>query len=103
MRLVFVTQQVDPGHPALAATVPLVLGREPFTVWHAVRQTPRWQHETPAFVVSNRVLSGFWAILFAAAAVLCAVRPADPRQVCHRRRLVAALDQTSRDGIHHRS
>ena len=24
MRIVFVTQQVDPGHPALAATVPMI-------------------------------------------------------------------------------
>ena len=24
MRLVFITQQVDPGHPALAATVPMI-------------------------------------------------------------------------------
>jgi hypothetical protein len=63
---------------AVAAAIPLVLGREPFTVWHAVRQTPRWQHDTPAFVVSNRVLTGFWAVLFAGAALLCAVRPTDP-------------------------
>jgi hypothetical protein len=63
---------------ALAAAAPLVLGREPFTVWHAVRQTPRWQHDTPAFAVSNRVLTGFWIVIFVLAAVLCAMQPADP-------------------------
>jgi hypothetical protein len=63
---------------ALAAAVPLVLGREPFTVWHAVRQTPRWQHDTPAFATSNRVLTAFWILVFVAAALLCAARPTDP-------------------------
>jgi hypothetical protein len=66
------------GSFAVAAAVPLVLGREPFTVWHAVRQTPRWQHDTPAFATSNRVLTGFWVLTFIAAAILCAVRPTDP-------------------------
>jgi hypothetical protein len=63
---------------AITAVVPLLLGREPFTVWHAVRQAPRWQHDTPAFAVSNRVISGFWAVLFLVAALLCAARPTDP-------------------------
>jgi hypothetical protein len=66
------------GSFAVAAAVPLVLGREPFTVWHAVRQTPRWQHDTPTFTASNRVLTGFWVLIFVAAALLCAARPTDP-------------------------
>jgi hypothetical protein len=63
---------------AVAAVVPLVLGREPFTHWHAVRGTPAWQHATPAFTTSNRVLTGFWAILFTVAALSCVSHPADP-------------------------
>lgn len=66
------------GSFAIAAVVPLLLGRDPFTVWHAVRQTPRWQHGTPAFAATTRVLAGFWGAIFLAAALLCAARPADP-------------------------
>ena len=66
------------GSFAVAASVPLLLGREPFTHWHAVRGTPRWQHATPAFATSNRVLTAFWALLFTLAAISCASRPADP-------------------------
>jgi hypothetical protein len=63
---------------AVAAAVPLLLGRETFTVWHAVRQAPRWQHDTPTFVATTRLLTGFWVVVFLAAAVLCAMRPTDP-------------------------
>ena len=66
------------GSFAVAAIVPLVLGHEPFTHWHAVRGTPRWQHDTPAFATSNRVLTGFWAILFILAAISCFSHPTDP-------------------------
>ena len=66
------------GSFAVAAAVPLVLGREPFTHWHAVRGTPSWQHSTPAFTTSNRVLTGFWAVLFTLAAISCVSHPADP-------------------------
>src|SRR4029453_15646415 len=45
----------------LIAVVPLMLGREPFTVWFGVRQTPRWQHSTPAFMSISRGLAGLWA------------------------------------------
>jgi len=62
----------------LVAVVPLLLGREPFTVWFAVRQTPRWQHRTPAFATISRVLAAFWALVFFTAATLCALRPTDP-------------------------
>src|SRR5262249_51370589 len=62
----------------LVAVIPLLLGREPFTVWFAVRQTPRWQHRTPAFATISRVLAAFWALVFFTAATLCALRPTDP-------------------------
>src|SRR5262245_28125902 len=62
----------------LVALLPLVLGREPFTVWYGVRQAPRWQHDTPAFMSVSRALAGFWALLFFACAALCAYRPFDP-------------------------
>jgi hypothetical protein len=58
--------------------IPLVLGREPFTVWFGVRQTPRWQHGTPAFMAVSRAMAGFWAAVFFTAAALCAARPTDP-------------------------
>lgn len=62
----------------LIAVIPLVLGREPFTVWFGVRQTPRWQHGTPAFMSISRAMAGFWAVVFFAAAALCAARPTNP-------------------------
>jgi hypothetical protein len=62
----------------LVALIPLVLGREPFTVWFGVRQTPRWQHDTPAFAAISRAMAGFWTVVFFAAAALCALRPTDP-------------------------
>ena len=66
------------GSFAVAAAVPLVLGREPFTHWHAVRGTPSWQHATPAFTSSNRVLTAFWAVLFTLATISCVSYPFDP-------------------------
>lgn len=66
------------GSFAVAAALPLLLGREPFTVWHAVRQMPRWLHGTPWFADANRVLAGFWALLFVVAMLLCIARPTDP-------------------------
>src|SRR5262249_25831315 len=62
----------------LVAVIPLLLGREPFTVWFAVRQTPRWQHRTPAFATISRVLAAFWALIFFTAARVVALRPAVP-------------------------
>lgn len=62
----------------LTALVPLLLGRTPFTVYHAVRQTPRWQWRTPSFREVCRVMAGFWVLLFVAAAALCVARPTDP-------------------------
>ena len=62
----------------LTALVPPLLGRRPFTVYHAVREAPRWQWQTPAFREVCRVMAGFWALVFAAGAALCVARPTDP-------------------------
>jgi hypothetical protein len=62
----------------LTALVPLLLGRTPFTVYHAVRQTPRWQWRTPSFREVCRVMAWFWVLVFAAGAALCIARPTDP-------------------------
>ena len=62
----------------LTALLPLLFGREPFTVYYGVRQVPRWQHRTPAFMEISRVMAGFWAIVFFTAAALCFARPTDP-------------------------
>jgi len=62
----------------LTALLPLLFGREPFTVYYGVRQAPKWQHRTPAFMKITRVMAGFWAIVFFTAAVLCYARPTDP-------------------------
>jgi len=62
----------------MAALLPLALGREPFTVYFALRQTPGWMLRTPAFASIARVLAAFWGLLLLACAALCAWRPADP-------------------------
>jgi hypothetical protein len=62
----------------LTALLPLLFGREPFTVYYGVRQAPRWQHRTPAFMEISRVMAGFWAVVFFTAAALCFARPTDP-------------------------
>jgi len=62
----------------LTALVPLLAGRTPFTVYHGLRQAPRWQWRTPTFLQIARVMAAFWVLVFAAAAVLCVLRPADP-------------------------
>lgn len=69
--LVFVTL-------GLAATVPLLFGWDPFTVYYAQRQVPRWQQKLPTYAVLNRLLSAWWALLFFLAAGLCIARPTDP-------------------------
>jgi hypothetical protein len=63
----------------LAALVPLVLGREPFTVYYGRRQVPAWQQRTSQFRTANRVLTAFWAIIFFTGAALSASAPDDPR------------------------
>lgn len=63
---------------ALAAAVPPLLGREPFTYYFARRQVPAWQWKTPAFVPVNRLLSAWWTLVFLVAASLCVARPTDP-------------------------
>lgn len=63
---------------ALAAAVPPLVGRDPFTVYFARRVTPAWQQRTRDFAIINRVVTAWFALLFAAAAVLAAWDPEDP-------------------------
>jgi len=48
----------------LTALLPPLLGGEPFTYYYARRQTPKWQQRLPEFVAINRVMTGYWAIVF---------------------------------------
>ena len=61
----------------LVALVPLLLGIEPFTVFFARRGTPAWQQKTRDFVIINRIISIWFAILFGVAAILAASAPHD--------------------------
>ena len=63
----------------LAALLPPLLGREPFTYYYARRQTPPWQQRLPEFVAINRVMTGYWVLLFFTAAGLAASAPTDWR------------------------
>jgi hypothetical protein len=63
----------------LVALLPLVLGRETFTYYFARRQTPRWQQKLPEFSAINRVMTGYWALLFFTAAGLVLHAPQDWR------------------------
>jgi hypothetical protein len=63
----------------LVALVPLLLGRETFTYYFARRQVPRWQQKVLEFDAINRVMTGYWVIIFFAAAALCAWAPKDWR------------------------
>ena len=64
---------------ALVAVVPLLLGREPFTVFFARRGTPAWQQKTRDFVVINQIITVWFAVIFATAAGLAAWDPHDTR------------------------
>ena len=63
----------------LTALLPPLLGGEPFTYYYARRQTPKWQQRLPEFVAINRVMTGYWAIVFFTAAALAAFAPTDWR------------------------
>ena len=63
----------------LTALLPPLLGGEPFTYYYARRQTPAWQQRLPEFVAINRVMTGYWAIVFFTAAALAAAAPTDWR------------------------
>jgi hypothetical protein len=63
----------------LVAVVPLLLGIEPFTVFFARRGTPVWQQKTRDFVIINRIITVWFAVIFGAAAVLAAWAPHDIR------------------------
>ena len=62
----------------LTAVVPPLFGAEPFTYYFARRQLPRWQLKTREFFVVSRVMMAYWAVIFFAAAALCAHAPRDP-------------------------
>jgi putative sterol carrier protein len=68
-----------PGVLGLTALLPLLLGWEPFTMYFARRQVPRWQQQTPQFPAVNRVMTGYWALVFSVAAILAAWVPTDLR------------------------
>jgi len=59
----------------LTAVVPPLLGREPFTYYYARRQTPPWQQRLPEFAAINRVMTGYWVLVFFTAAGLAAPHP----------------------------
>jgi hypothetical protein len=61
----------------LVAVVPPLVGREPFTMFFARRGTPAWQQRTRDFVIINWIITAWFAVLFAAAAVLAARAPHD--------------------------
>lgn len=61
----------------LVAAVPPLVGREPFTMFFARRGTPAWQQKTRDFVIINWIITAWFAVLFAAAAVLAAWAPHD--------------------------
>lgn len=61
----------------LVAVVPLLLGIEPFTTFFARRGTPAWQQKTRDFVIINRIITIWFAVLFGAAAALAAWAPHD--------------------------
>jgi len=61
----------------LVAVVPLLLGIEPFTTFFARRGTPAWQQKTRDFVIINRIITIWFAVLFGAAALLAAWAPHD--------------------------
>jgi len=63
---------------ALTALLPLLIGREPFTVYYARRQLPSWQLKTVDFVAVSRVMTIFWAGVFTVATFLCLYSPRDP-------------------------
>jgi hypothetical protein len=63
----------------MVAVVPLLLGREPFTTFFARRGTPAWQQKTRDFVVINRIITLWFAVLFLTAAALVVWAPHDFR------------------------
>ncbi|MCP3984213.1 MAG: SCP2 sterol-binding domain-containing protein [bacterium] len=64
---------------ATVALLPLLLGRETFTVFFARRGTPAWQQKTRDFVVINRIIAGWFGALFLTAAALVTWAPHDFR------------------------
>jgi hypothetical protein len=63
----------------MVALIPLLLGREPFTLAFARRGTPAWQQKTRDFIVINRIITAWFAFLFLSAATLAVWAPHDFR------------------------
>jgi hypothetical protein len=63
---------------ALTAVLPLLLGRETFTYFYGRRNSPRWQQKLPLFDTINRLMTAFWALIFAGAVALCLWEPTNP-------------------------
>jgi SCP-2 sterol transfer family len=82
-RVIFIFQNYSAalffGTFALMAVGPLLLGRETFTYYYARRQTPRWQQNLPMFHRLNRLIAGFWTVIFVTASLLAASAPHDWR------------------------
>jgi hypothetical protein len=57
----------------LTAAAPPLLGKDPFTVWFARRQSPEAVWHTDLFRQINRHLTGLWGLLFAAGATSAAL------------------------------
>jgi hypothetical protein len=84
------------GTLALTALVSLLVGREPFTMWFARRQLPRWQLEVPETADVVRVMAAYWVGIFALAAALTAWGPRDWRfAILYPNLLVFALGMTA--------
>jgi len=67
------------GTFTVTALVPLVAGRETFTVYYARRQLPAWQLKLPEVAAVSRVMTAYWVLIFLTATTLCAWQPRDPR------------------------
>jgi SCP-2 sterol transfer family len=62
----------------LTAAIPLVLGREPFTVYYARRQVPAWQLKLKVTDEISRLMATWWAFLFFVNVALCVSAPENP-------------------------
>jgi hypothetical protein len=63
----------------LTASLPPLLGYDPFTAYFMRRTLPRWQLKLPLTGRIGSLMTAFWALLFFVAAALCAYAPLDWR------------------------
>jgi hypothetical protein len=68
---------VVPATLGFTALVPMLIGREPFTVHFARDTTPAWQMRTAEFPAIIRAVSAWWVAVFFSAAALAAWDPLD--------------------------